>query len=265
MKKRKGNLRKRMLAVLLVAVLAAGMVANAAPITVLAAPAPQADDIATGTDWTLDADGKLTINSDAGMGDWRNNRSQYKQDVTSVEIQDGVQSIKAQAFVGCSSLTEITIPGSVTSIEQDAFRFCSKLTEITIPESVESIGQYAFDACSSLEEITIPADVTSIGLGAFSSCKNLTKVTLQEGVTSIGMAMFSWCRSLEKITIPASVTSICDEAFIGCTRLETVTMSGEPPTLVGNHVFGLPSADDKYQCGFVLNNTQGIRVPEGKE
>lgn len=52
MKKRKGNLRKRMLAVLLVAVMAAGMVANAAPITVLAAPAPQADDIATGTDWT---------------------------------------------------------------------------------------------------------------------------------------------------------------------------------------------------------------------
>lgn len=42
-------------------------------------------------------------------------------------------------------------------------------------------------------------------------------------------------------------------------------MLGEPPTLVGNHVFGLPSADDTYQCGFVLNNTQGIRVPEGKE
>ena len=266
MKKRKGNLRKRMLAVLLVAVLAAGMLSNAAPITVLAAePVPQADDIATGTDWTLDADGKLTISSDTGMLYWRSQKSTYNEKLKSAVLQNGVTSIIDNAFSYCSSLEKITIPGSVASIGQSAFEGCSSLTEITIPGSVASIGQKAFAVCSSLEEITIPAGVTSIGLGAFANCTSLTKVTLQEGVTSIGTAMFSWCSSLEGITIPASVASIRDEAFIGCTRLETVTMLGEPPTLGGNHVFGLPSAEDKYQCRFVLNNARGIRVPEGKE
>ena len=35
------------------------------------------DDIASGTDWTIDKDGKLTIQSDAGMEDWVNNENLY--------------------------------------------------------------------------------------------------------------------------------------------------------------------------------------------
>ena len=175
MKKRKGNLRKRMLAVLLVAVL---LVADAAPITVLAAPAPQADDIATGTDWTLDADGKLTISSHDGMISWMRSRNNeynttaYKLLVRSVELQSGVRAIGDSAFMGCTGLTDIIIPNSVTNIAAYAFADCSRLTNITIPDSVSSIFSHAFDGCTSLETVIMQRETPpSLSERVFENCR----------------------------------------------------------------------------------------------
>ena len=247
---------------------AAQTAGESAQMMLAAEPAPQADLPVTrdvdGTGWTLTTDGKLTISSDAGMGDWiSNGRNTYKSQVTSAEIQDGVTSIWPNAFYQCSNLTKITIPSNVTSIGNYAFNGCSSLEEITIPGSVTSIGLFAFDGCSNLKEIRIPGSVTSIEKGAFNSCRGLTKITIPEGVTSIGESMFSYCSSLEEITIPASVTSIEGYAFSSCVRLETVTMLRETPPTLGSNVFGMLGSGTDYRCGFVQNNTQGIRVPAG--
>ncbi len=86
--------------------------------SVMMEPAPQADDIASGTEWVLDADGKLIIQSDTGMNDWLSNRDTYFAQVKSAEIQDGVKSIGVRAFQYCGNLTSITIPESVTIIER---------------------------------------------------------------------------------------------------------------------------------------------------
>ena len=238
MKKRRGSLLQRMMAVLFAAVLTAGMVSDvvsagvpvqegsaaesfgnegtesetistndtepvsvAEPQSVMtaAAPAPQANNIASGHGWVLDADGKLTISSDDGMEDWAQFRPDtgvtvYGPQVKSAEILDGVTSIEDNAFGGCTSLTEIRIP-----------------------ESVTSIGGGAFVGCTSLTEIVIPAGVISIG----------------------------------------------NDAFFGCTSLATVTMQGEPPTL-GTDVFGERRGENDGRCKFIRNSTRGIRVPEGK-
>ena len=257
MKKRRGSLLQRMMAVLFAAVLTAGMVSDvvsagvpvqegsaaeslgnegtesetistndtepasvAEPqsVKMAAAPAPQANNIASGNGWALDADGKLTISSDDGMADWCNNGNRtYASQVKSVAILDTVTSIKARAFNQCSNLTEIAIPEKVESIGTSAFYFCSSLTKITIPAGVKEIEDDTFGFCSGLTEIVIPASVEKIGR----------------------------------------------EAFMGCTSLETVTMQGEPPTL-GSDVFGIRRSGNDQRCGFVQNNTQGIRVPEGK-
>lgn len=209
MKKRRGSLLQRMMAVLFAAVLTAGMVSDvvsagvpvqegsaaeslgnegtesetistndtepasvAEPQSVMmeAAPAPQADNIASGNGWALDADGKLTISSDAGMTSWDSaaggeGGDDLKEKVTSVEIGTNVTSIRSQAFTFCGSLTEIEILGNVTSIGARAFFYCSTLTKITIPAGVKEIEDGTFGFCSGLTEIVIPASVDLDTLG----------------------------------------------------------------------------------------------------
>jgi hypothetical protein len=72
-------------------------------------------------------------------------------------IPDGVTTIGASAFVGCSGLTEIYIPSSVTLIDAWAFSNCSGLIALTIPSSVSYIGDVAFDGCINLTEMTVLA------------------------------------------------------------------------------------------------------------
>ena len=103
-------------------------------------------------------------------------RGTVSTEVTSVNIPNGVTSIKVRAFFGCASLASITIPDSVTSIEGYAFSECTSLESITIPDSVTSITDGAFEYCTSLVSITIPDSVTSIGIGAFMNCSSLANI-----------------------------------------------------------------------------------------
>lgn len=116
-------------------------------------------DIASGTDWVLDADGKLTIRSDEGMADWASDLNRTcKEQIKIVEIQNGVTSIGYATFAYCFSLASITIPVSVTSIGQSAFGYCRKLTSITIPKNVTKIGLDAFTNCSSLAYVIMESE-----------------------------------------------------------------------------------------------------------
>ena len=161
--------------------------------------------------WTLSADGTLTISGSGEMIDFSYDSSeawtQYSDSIKKVVIQSGVTSIGTHAFDECSSLTSVTMPKSLKSIGGYAFARCSSLTSVTIPTSVTSIGKSAFYRCSSLTSITIPSGLTSIGDFAFEGC-GMTGVTIPEGVTSIGRGVFSGCSKLASVTLPASLTSL---------------------------------------------------------
>ncbi len=189
----------------------------------MAAPAPQAENIASGEGWVLDASGVLTISSDTGMTGWNDNRSTYKDQVKSAEIQDGVRSIGSNAFQECKSLTSITMPEGVTSIGNFAFFSCSSLTNVTIPEGVTNIGEAAFDGCSRLTSITIPEGVTSIGDSAFARCGSLTNITIQgETPPTLGDSVFgysedTWCcfvkNGTQGIHVPEGKSQAYKEAW----------------------------------------------------
>lgn len=98
--------------------------------------------------------------------------------ITSINLPDGVTTIREGAFMGCNKLTSIDIPNGVTSISIETFDGCSALTSITIPSGVTSIGYDAFDGCAALTSIDIPANVTSIGYNAFRGCAALTSITI---------------------------------------------------------------------------------------
>ena len=185
---------------------------------------------------------------------WNN----YRSDITTVVIGDGVTYIGGGVFYGCTSLKSVEIPASVTSIGDFAFMYCTSLESITIPASVTSIGQNAFHDCTSLESIEIPASVTSIDDFAFVGCTSLASISVAEGnpaydsrndcnaiietatntliqgckktvipggsdgVTTIGQYAFSNCTGLTSVEIPDGVTSIGYEAFANCTGLTSV-------------------------------------------
>jgi len=172
-------------------------------------------------------------------------------DLISVTLHDGIATIGALAFAGCTNLTSIAIPAGVTSIGNLAFDGCTALTSIdidknnmsyssvagvlydkkqtsiikcpttkkgsfTIPASVTTIADSAFYDCTGLTSITIPAGVTTIGDNAFSSCTGLTSITIPPSVTTIGRNAFFFCSALKSIKIPASVKNIGTGAFYGC-------------------------------------------------
>ncbi|MCM1385435.1 MAG: leucine-rich repeat domain-containing protein [Lachnoclostridium sp.] len=206
----------------------------------MAAPVAQAGDIASGTDWTIDADGKLTIRSDEGMTDWINN-GKKKNKVKTGEIQDGVTSIGEKAFSRCSSLVSIEIPSSVTNIGSSAFSSCYDLASIEIPSSVTNIGSSAFSSCYDLASIEIPSSVTNIGSRAFYDCSSLASIKIPSSVKSIGDYVFNACSSLASIEIQDGVTSIEDSAFEGCSSLASIKIPSSVKS-IGDYVFNACSS-----------------------
>ena len=119
--------------------------------------------------WKLDKNGMLIILGTGAMYDGTATWVDYRLQILSVIINNGIANISNSAFDGCSSLTSVTIPDSVTSIGYSAFRYCSSLASVTIPDSVTSIGNSAFRDCSSLVDVYYTGtqqqwDAISIGL-----------------------------------------------------------------------------------------------------
>ncbi len=70
--------------------------------------------------------------------------SEYRNDIESVVIENGVTNIVNEAFRYCTSLKSVTIPNSVTSIRRYAFSDCTNLTSIIMPDGLTSIEEWTF-------------------------------------------------------------------------------------------------------------------------
>ena len=229
-RKGKIKLKKRLLSILLAAVMVLTMLPLGLVETAWAASSGTCGDKLT---WSLSDDGTLTISGTGKMKDYGDNYGMSvapwyvgSSQVKTVIIEDGVTSIGDRAFDGCTKLTRVVIPDSVTSIGYSSFRGCYSLPSVAIPDSVTSIGDSAFAYCKALTGITLSGSVTSIGSCAFQSCDSLTSVTMQNGVTDIGDNAFTYCKNLTSVTIPNSVKTIGTSAFYNCAGLTRVTIPG---------------------------------------
>ncbi len=75
-----------------------------------------------------------------------------RTDITSVTLSEGVKTVGARAFEGCSSLSRVDL-GSADTLDMGAFADCIALEEIRIPESIEVISPFAFEGCSNLGRV----------------------------------------------------------------------------------------------------------------
>ena len=158
-----------------------------------------------------------------------------------------ITAIPDSAFLACNNLTSIDIPDGIQSIGSNAFNGCNAIEEICIPKSITNIGSKAFSGCTGratincriddnwndgwfrgagFSEVIIDNNVTSVGCYAFYDCNNLTKVTIGERVERIRYDAFAQCDNLKEVTIPVSVKSIESSAFDYCTNLDTAYYGG---------------------------------------
>ena len=120
---------------------------------------------------------------------------------------------ESDIFRDCENLTSIEVPEGVQFLPDAVFSGCNILEQIKLPATLKTIGEYAFKDCVRLEGIVLPDGVTSIGDRAFYNCEKLSAVWLPSGLTSIGAYAFAHCNSLTAVTIPATVTEIGKNAF----------------------------------------------------
>lgn len=99
-------------------------------------------------------------------------------EILRVYLPEGLQSIGAHAFEGCTSLLTLTLPDSLTSVGEGAFSGCTSLYDIDFGDGLRTVGARAFRGCSALSGVTLPRTLTALGAAAFADCAELSAVVL---------------------------------------------------------------------------------------
>ena len=111
--------------------------------------------------WTLEEQ-VLTIAGTGAMAcyDLEDNQApwaEYKEEITEVRLENGVESIGDYAFYGLNKLGKAEIPESVTMIGEYAFSGCALSADFVLPETVIDVAETAFEPVEKSAEKTDPA------------------------------------------------------------------------------------------------------------
>lgn len=158
----------------------------------------------------------------SGVKHIKNEAYAYNEEITSIIIEEGVESIGKQSFYFCTNVKSIALPSTLKKIGDHAFDL-EKLEDIYFNGTIAQWCRLSFDELPNLTfhgknlyiqgkliegELVIPSEVTCIGKNAFSFYDKLTSVVISEGVKEVGDNAFSSCSRLERVTIPSSVEKI---------------------------------------------------------
>lgn len=192
------------------------------------------------------------------------------------------KTIGASAFANCATVNPAKFEIMVDTIRDNAFTGCSKMEDAVLGENLKSIGNSAFKDCSSLKGITIPDSVKSIDYHCFSGCESLAYAKIGAGVSVIPDEAFNNCKSLPEITIPYTVERIGNNVFPGCFALADVTIADRETELklgsnvkspmfsscplksvyIGGNITYGTSADDGYSPFYRNTSLETVRITD---
>ncbi|WP_290994418.1 leucine-rich repeat protein [Gordonibacter sp.] len=89
------------------------------------------------------------------------------ENLTYVEIPEGVTTLEQNALAGNMSLKSLTIPNSVTSLGEGLFLYNCALRQVTLGQGVTALPDYLFDSCTALETINVLGNVTTFSTTSF--------------------------------------------------------------------------------------------------
>ena len=160
----------------------------------------------------------------------------YADEISKIEIAEGITSLGDHAFADCSAVSQLTLPATITSIVSYAFHNCSNLTAISVPYGVTEIEEYTFNGCRQLRKVALPETISSIDSHAFFDCASLNELILPTAVQTLGEYAFAKCSSLSGINLPASIITIPAHLFDSCNQLHDLVLPGNV-AIIGEFAF----------------------------
>lgn len=164
-----------------------------------------------------------------------------------VTLPEGATQIRANAFKGCSQITEVTFTGGMYAI-RDGLKGCDNLTKINLSADYEGKviqrtenddgGTGYFRSCSQFVEYSVAPDnqkyAAQDGIlynkdkSTVISCPvgKSGEIILPQGVVRIGRDSFGGCSKITKLVIPDGTQSISGTetgaALDGCSSLASI-------------------------------------------
>lgn len=103
--------------------------------------------------------------------------SEFRDEILSVYIEDGVTSIGENAFENCHNLGDVRFGNDIKCIGFQAF-LSTAITEAVLPEGLEAISGCAFNYCEVLEKVVLPESLKTLEGWAFNECPMLGAVVI---------------------------------------------------------------------------------------
>lgn len=128
-------------------------------------------------------------------------------------------------FSGDTYLKSLVVGTSVNSIKSQAFVNCSNLTDVEYLYGLKKISNRVFANCTGLTSLILPGSLETIGVGAFQRCKNITTVRLPNSLKTIKSQAFDQT-GITTVVIPASVETVENMAFGHIDKLTDVYVLG---------------------------------------
>lgn len=96
--------------------------------------------------------------------------------VTSVVVKAAIKRVWPDQFKKWPDLRQVTVEEGVKSVGAAAFFGCSRLETVVFPDSLEHVEGYAFGDCFALREVRFGKGLLDVGQAAFGGCSNLLHV-----------------------------------------------------------------------------------------
>ena len=228
--------------------------------TVRAFPTPLGD-CGENLKWMLERDsGYLTISGTGDMWNFSGDAPwiEFQDEIRSLRIKHGVNSIGNWAFYGCGFTGTLDLPATVRTVGYSAFQGCTGITDLNFSDGLETIGAEAFAGCTGIQgELNLPNSVSIVDDYAFYGCENIRgNAYLSADLKRVGTGAFSGtdidsfsvsedntsfvsvegilftideetllmvpCGMTGKVEIPIGTRTVASNAFIGCDRITSL-------------------------------------------
>jgi len=184
---------------------------------------------------------------------------QSKTSLTSVYIEEGIDTIGDYAFSYCSALKSIRISNYTRTIGKYILYESNNIDCINIPSVTDSISSFAFKTLKSeqvtinkrnanyciyeglfmnanktivysgfdgdqYDDLYIPTGVNRINDYAFYGIYSLNRVTFPDSLTAIGSNAFERCTNLKDVCFNEGLSTISSRAFVQCNALTKIEL-----------------------------------------